>query len=164
MRCMQCQIVFNDIKDFTNHLVVQHHANNGFTCPKQDCKRIFSRKDVFMQHFKLKHLLEKPVKKVNCVLDKTNSKNEDIIINNESGQCSMSCIKPDVSLNHNLDEPPFTKTDAYDSLFSKFSDSLNNAVNNLISQLYDNTTITKNQIQDFIDHFINFFPSMLSIF
>lgn len=156
MKCPHCDICFNDINKFIFHLEYIH-KQDVFVCNIDDCLRSFHRKDSYKKHI-FTHGLDTSLNKfVNFPTTSTievqdfNSDVENKISNCEKTAILCCETKPsskDVKNTRSQDIQSFLET-------------VDIAIQHLVTQLYDNFSLTKSDIQKIIEIIQNFFCSKL---
>lgn len=153
MKCVECGAVLNNLKKFAFHVEIIHDVSN-FICPEVNCHRTFGRKDVFIKHFKMKHIYDN-----NLQLKTKKIKNVGP---------SIAKVSDDIPVSENTPISNFNNSDILDEnintgslLVDTFSKSLNDAVKKIISELYEYMKFTKAQIQFIINSFITFLTNDL---
>lgn len=139
-------------KKFMFHMQYMHGVKSNFTCSQEGCSRVFHRKAVLLQHIRQKH-----GKSTNVKDNDFKTKAE---ISHSNRSTVFDIIQSDIQTSSSKSpDQTESKVNKSNKFYSNFCSEISNAVQQFISQLYDNVTMTKFLIQKIITSMISFLNS-----
>lgn len=147
MKCTYCSKHCYNVNQFILHIEYAHNTQRNYECPFEGCCRSFYRRDIFKKHISLKHVIDEPCSSNNL----TNSE----YCNNAT---TISFLNPAVatseqeSTNNNIGPDLDKKIIDFEVLVAK-------SVLELISNLYTDSTVSREYIQKIVGHIKSFLHS-----
>lgn len=151
MKCLYCGKIFNLSKKFALHVEYFHKKTNYFVCPFEQCSRIYHRKTDFQKHVDNKHLK-------NSTKTAHSSKNSSQNINETDSNLEICDFKEVLSSSKENQNLPSENSPGYflndnesaekaKRLFCSFKVMFSEGLVTLMSNLYENLSLTRAAIQ-----------------
>lgn len=141
MNCYYCEINFNDIDKYIFHLKYIHKKDT-FICHIDNCLRPFHRKDSFKKHI-LTHGFDTALKKLVDVVPTIDTVHSTFDFNPDTKLCPQTESSSD-EVKYKLES------------ISSFLKNIEQAIQHLVIQLYDNFSLPKSYIQKIMKIIENF--------